>query len=256
MWPTHRGRFSVIIPTLQKADELPGLVEQCAAHPRVLEVIVVNNAPTPLSWESPKVRVLQQERNIFVNPAWNLGAREASGEFLAIVNDDVRFDDAAFSLAARGLRWFGVVGPDRSCFVQSGLERPRLRLARSSATMFGFGTFMCVRRSDYIPIPEEMRIWGGDDWLISQQRRPPGVILGVPFATEMGTTSGTLEAQLLRAEEQAVADRILLPLEGSRWWHRPFRALDEIREIRHQLKRWFRGRQVRATPHSGKEVGA
>lgn len=111
-----RGRFSVVIPTLQRSEDLWAIVNQCAAHSRVLEVLVVNNAPTPLVWESPKVRVLQQQRNIYVNPAWNLGAREARGDFLAIVNDDVRFDDAAFDLAARGLRWFGVVGPDRSCF--------------------------------------------------------------------------------------------------------------------------------------------
>lgn len=141
-----RGRFSVVIPTLQRSEDLWAIVNQCAAHPRVLEVLVVNNAPTPLVWESPKVRVLQQQRNIYVNPAWNLGAREARGDFLAIVNDDVRFDDAAFDLAARGLRWFGVVGPDRSCFSLTQEEEPRLRLARRSTTLFGFGTFMCMRR--------------------------------------------------------------------------------------------------------------
>lgn len=124
---------------------------------------MVNNAPTPLVWGSLKARVLQQQRNISVNPAWDLGAREARGDFLAIVNDDVRFDDAAFDLAARGLRWFGVVGPDRSCFSLAQEEEPRLRLARRSATLFGFGTFMCMRRGNCRPVPEEMRIWGGDD---------------------------------------------------------------------------------------------
>ena len=76
------SEFSVIIPTLQRAKELHELVEMCAAHPRVLEVLVINNAPEPLVWDSPKVRVLQQAENIYVNPAWNLGAREARGEYL------------------------------------------------------------------------------------------------------------------------------------------------------------------------------
>ena len=93
------GRFSVVIPTLQRSDDLDAIVKQCAAHPLVFEVLVINNSPRPLVWESAKVRVLQQERNIYVNPAWNLGAREARGEFLAIVNDDVRFDDLAFDLS-------------------------------------------------------------------------------------------------------------------------------------------------------------
>ena len=231
-----RGRFSVVIPTLQRSEDLWAIVNQCAANPRVLEVLVVNNASTPLVWESPKVRVLQQQRNIYVNPAWNLGAREARGEFLAVVNDDVRFDDVAFDLAARGLRWFGVVGPDRFCFSLAQQEEPRLRLARRSATLFGFGTFMCMRRGNYRPVPEEMRIWGGDDWLIQSQRKPPGAIVGVPFATEMGTTTHSAEAQRLRNEEQATADRILPPLEGSQWWHRPLQGIEVLRETRNNLR--------------------
>ena len=229
------SEFSVIIPTLQRAKELRELVEQCAAHPLVLEVLVINNAPQPLHWESRKVRVLQQAENIYVNPAWNLGAREARGKYLAIVNDDVLFDGAAFDAAARGLKWFGIVGPDRSAFTLAAPGKVRLRPARKSAAMFGFGTFMCMRRRDYDPIPEQMRIWGGDDWLIARQSRPPGVILGVPFRTEMGTTSSSPEAQALRAQEQAVADHILLPLHGTRWWHRPSDWLESVRAVRHRV---------------------
>ena len=94
------GKFSVIIPTLQRSEQLQTLVERCSAHPRVLEVVVINNAPETLQWASPKVRVLQQKRNIYVNPAWNLGARESSGKWLAIINDDVLFDPSLFDRAA------------------------------------------------------------------------------------------------------------------------------------------------------------
>lgn len=41
-------RFSVIVLTLQRATELDPLVDMCARHPLVGEVIVVNNAPAPL----------------------------------------------------------------------------------------------------------------------------------------------------------------------------------------------------------------
>ncbi|WP_162143139.1 glycosyltransferase family 2 protein [Granulicoccus phenolivorans] len=234
---TTTGRFSVLIPTLQRSEHLPQVVDTCAGHPRVLEVLVINNAPDPLHWDSPKVRVLQQERNIFVNPAWNLGAREARGEYLAIVNDDVLFDAAAFDVVGKALSrgLFGVIGPDRSAFAEvSGT--PRVTLARASTTSFGFGVFMCLRRRDYSPIPESMRIWGGDDWLIMAQRRPPGAILGVRFETEMGSTTQTPEIQKLRAEEQAEADRILTPLEGTRWWEHLVRAVEGVRLARHRLR--------------------
>ncbi len=130
------------------------------------------------------------------------------------MNDDVLFDAAAFDVVGKALSrgLFGVIGPDRSAFAEvSGT--PRVTLARASTTSFGFGgVFMCLRRRDYSPpIPESMRIWGGDDWLIMAQRRPPGAILGVRFETEMGSTTQTPEIQKLRAEEQAEADRILTP---------------------------------------------
>ena len=69
-------------------------------HPTVREVIVVNNHPDPLDFGRENVRVLQQERNIYVNPAWNLGAREARGKYLAILNDDVLFEPELLDAAA------------------------------------------------------------------------------------------------------------------------------------------------------------
>lgn len=238
MFDTSPRLFSVIIPTLQRSKRLDEVVSICVANPLVLEVLVINNAPTPLAWDSPKVRVLQQDKNIFVNPAWNLGAHEARGDYLAIINDDVVFDPAAFILTARILRrgWFGIVGPDRSTFTDSRSSRPRHQLARASATFFGFGTFMCLRRSDYVPIPEEMQIWGGDDWLVLNQHRPPAALLGIWFRTEMGTSSGSKAIQALRVSEQAVADRILEPLVGTRWWHHLVRWADRARLARYQLR--------------------
>jgi glycosyltransferase involved in cell wall biosynthesis len=241
------GRFSVVIPTLQKSSRLDEVVSISASHPLVLEVLVINNAPQPLAWGSPKVRVLQQEQNIFVNPAWNLGAREARGEYLAIVNDDIVFDPEALTHTAQILRrgWFGIVGPDRSTFTEQTSACPKHRLARGSGTIFGFGTFMCMRRADYVQIPEEMRIWGGDDWLILNQRRPPAALLGVRFRTEMGTSSGSPAIRALRASEQETADRVLAPLHGTRWWHRLVRWADAARGIRYQLGGAVIGRRGR-----------
>lgn len=200
---------------------------------------MVNNAPQPLAFSSPKVRVLSPGRNIYVNPAWNLAASQARSAFLAIVNDDVRFDDDALTCAARVLRLglFGIVGPDRSCFHPEA-EGRRIGIRVAGHPKVGYGTFMCMRREDYVPIPEEMLIWGGDYWLISKQRRPPGILVHTRFVTEMGTTSLLPEFQKMRDVEQITADRILIPLEGERWWHRWSHRVDAFREWRYRsLKR-------------------
>lgn len=240
------SEFSVIIPTLQRSEELRPLVEQCAAHPRVLEVLVINNAPTPLTWTSPKVRVLQQEENIFVNPAWNLGAREARGRFLAIVNDDVRFEDEVFDHAAKvlGRGLFGIIGPARSCAGDGGTRSIGHRPAPDLNPLYG--VFMAMRRADYTPIPEDMPIWGGDDWLFFSAHMPPAAFVHTSFITEMSVTSGSAEFTGIRAANMDASIRHLgaLHLHGegrgtvpSRWWHVFRRGYGGLLAARARLRR-------------------
>ncbi|MGV3246344.1 glycosyltransferase family 2 protein [Rothia sp. 11254D007CT] len=218
-----QGKFSVIIPTLQRSQYLYKFVDLCEKHQLVGEVIIVNNSDKPIVLSGKKVKVLDQGKNIFVNPAWNRGAKEARYEYLAIVNDDLLCDPAAFDISAKILEKnvFGIVGPDKSCFDNPAL-RPRVRLARIRPTVDGFGTFMCLRRSNYIEIPDSLKIWGGDDILIQFQNRPPGVLIGVPFETEMSTTSGDPSFQGMRQKEHERTIQILDESFGSKWWHKPF----------------------------------
>lgn len=229
------SEFSVIIPTLQRAKELHELVEMCAAHPRVLEVLVINNAPAPLAWDSPKVRVLQQAENIYVNPAWNLGAREARGKYLAIVNDDVLFGDEVFDEVARILRrgWFSMVGPEQSCFGGGPWGRGISHRLATGGNSY-MGTFMCLRRRDYVPIPEDMKIWGGDDWLFWSMPRPNAFLIRTPFVTDMSTTTRSPEFQAMWDAERVPFRRHMAALEGSRWWHRLAAAARRARLARHR----------------------
>ncbi|WP_198391955.1 glycosyltransferase family 2 protein [Brevibacterium yomogidense] len=231
--------FTVVIPTLQRSPDLDDIVTQCAQHALVHEVIVVNNTDPPLRWDLPKVRVLNLGRNIFVNPAWNLGAREAASQLLALINDDVRFEDDALTHAYQVLHrgWFGVIGPDEGSFNRSPRGRRRVRIAPFFSFKGNFGTFMCMRVRDYVPVPKALRIWGGDDWLFLQQRKPNGVLAGYRFDTEMGTTSGSPEFQKLRKDELDAARPILMPLYRTRWWHRPVEYLDRLRSATHPSRR-------------------
>lgn len=228
--------FSVIIPTLQRSAELHQLVDQCVAHPRVQEIIVINNARTPVTWNSPKVRVLQQERNIFVNPAWNLGVENASGEYIAIVNDDVLFSEEVFDYAARLLRlpFVGMVGPDGAFMNRPGLALSH-RIAGEGHIPLGMGVFMAMRRKDYLPVPDTMKIWGGDDWLYWTQRMPSRVLLGGGFRTDMSTTSGSAEFSPLREADRQATLQALATVRGRRWWHAPVGGLARLRRVKARL---------------------
>lgn len=185
-------KFTVVIPTLQRAEQLHHLVEQCANHSLVGEVLVVNNASQPLSWESAKVRVLQQAQNIGVNPAWNLGAREAKCEFLAILNDDIEVPDVLLRVAHATLRapGVGIVGVHPSCYDRPPQKRDLPRVRPVYSRPWGFGTAMFMRRENYVPIPESLVIFYGDDWLFSRQRHRCWALTGISLESEHSTTSG------------------------------------------------------------------
>ncbi len=240
--------FSVVIPTLQRSPDLWPLVQQCSAHPLVLEVLVINNAKAPLTWDSPKVRVLQQAENIYVNPAWNLGALEARGDWLAIINDDVRFGDAAFDVAARLLRTglVGLVAPDEASYLEDVRGRPTWRLQFEFNAKLG--TFMCLRRADYSPIPDELKIWGGDNWLFWSQLKPNATIKNVQFVTDMGTTTSDPEFSASRSRESARATELLDLGPHRRWWRLLGPAMSAVRRFARGLKT---SQELRAHDHEG-----
>lgn len=235
-------QISVVIPTLQRTDELPELLRLCNDDPSVIEVLVINNAPTPLVSDLPKVRVLEQGGNIFVNPAWNLGAREASGDYLAIINDDVLFDPAVFDYCRTVLRRgrTGIIGAETTYANRTGRDRLRTRFATFSQIWHNFGMFMCMRREDYVPIPDELKIWGGDEWLFVHQQHPNRVVLGAGFLTETNVTSSSAEFQPMRVAENRRTRELVDPLWGSRWWHRASDALSWGRETRSRVRARFR----------------
>lgn len=230
----RRAKFSVVIPTLQRADELERLVQMCSNHPLVEEIVIINNAPGDLSFRYPKMRILQQGSNIFVNPAWNLGVAESRAEWVAILNDDVDFSPQLFDIAARELKrgLYGIVGVDGHFINREPRKKPRIRVATYEHVSIGFGMAMFMRRDDYVPVPASLLIWGGDDWQFLHQKRPNAVVSEVRFETEISVTSSSDEFMAMRSAEYNEAMRLLEQVHGKRWWHRPTRALASLRAWR------------------------
>lgn len=228
-------QFTVIIPTLQRSQLLHPLVVQCAAHPLVEEVIVINNAPEPLNWSSPKVRVVQQESNIGVNPAWNLGARLASGELLAILNDDIDIPDLLITTAARVLRLpnVGVVGVHESCYSRPGTWRNRPLFRPMYTRPFHFGTAMFMRRDRYIPIPDDLVIFYGDDWLFYRQKHRCLAITGISLDSEHSKTSGTPEFVSRGPEEKLHYEAHMEGWAAPKRWERTL-----VTRARQLTRRW------------------
>lgn len=231
--------FSVIIPTLQRSSFLPDLLDGLHRMPEVGEIVVINNSDRPLAGASglAKVRVLDQGRNIYVNPAWNLGVREAKYDLICLCNDDVLVTGATFrAAAARIRRGAGIVGASPMCLLSPEQTRARLPPITVPTFLrpFGFGVFMCFARDAYRPIPDDLLIYWGDDYLFRRQDRLNYVLVGPCLRTRMSTTSGSPEFQPLKDADDLVVSQ--------RYGEDPYR-------LRHW--RWYRAQRLLADLTSG-----
>ena len=169
------NKFSVIIPTLWRSnvDLIPMLKTYEECH-LIDEVIIINNnvSDTPIIDNSKKIKILNQEDNIFVNPSWNLGAEEAKNKFLLIINDDIflsLFDLNVILLGViktlkEGGNIIGVAPFEIPEIENKYEELTKLDYRRYFTTTYpaNLGSMFFLRKSDYIPIPEDLKIGYGD----------------------------------------------------------------------------------------------
>ncbi|GAB3018492.1 hypothetical protein GCM10011376_00480 [Nocardioides flavus (ex Wang et al. 2016)] len=233
---TDPEHFSVVIPTLQMSPLLPNLLRLYDDHPLVDEVIVINNSTAPLDLHAAKLRILDQESNIFVNPAWNLGAQTATSPLLAISNDDILIEPELLDSAAERLLSgaVGIIGGDIRL---TGVPRGRPRFSRVYRRPEGFGVLMLMRTENYVPIPDELKIWQGDDYLFHRQSGHNYCFRGFRLETPHHVTAGRAEFNAQKADDFALYMRD--HHRRSSYWSQPgldFRALRMAIAVRRLLR--------------------
>lgn len=128
------GRWTIVIPTRAGGERLDravdALVPLLAARDEVL-VVWDNREPREVPGKDRRIRALEWRGRRGFGPACNRGAREARGELLLFLNDDVVvtdrrvFETLAAALAIRGV---GLAGPD--------VWSDRLRRSESGTSIF------------------------------------------------------------------------------------------------------------------------
>ncbi len=191
---------TIIIPTLWKSpDKLLTMLKRYNASPYVSEIILIDNAT-----EGPffgmvnrvllhKLVIEDQFKNIYVNPAWNLGVSLATTNHVALVNDDLLISEKdleeLFRGAFRALEYgMQLIGMANSVFTKrKGVTAAICREITKKG--YGFGTFMLMHKSNYVPIPEELKIWRGDHIQLIHNRTAE--LSGIYIETEMSETIKT-----------------------------------------------------------------
>lgn len=192
---TDGTTLQLVIPTLWRPAALVAALEGYLHSPAVERVIVIDNAPAlrPAAVRAlephPRLLLLAQPENLYVNPAWNLGlAQIASGSSLVgILNDDIQIPACVLEgLLAQAPAAGTVVGllpppetaapgPPSPAYPLVLEPFPYRRELSIGSQCRGFGSALFLRRGDFVPIPSSLQIWFGDDWILQRASRVLGL---------------------------------------------------------------------------------
>jgi hypothetical protein len=156
--------FSVIIPTMWFSSKIIDAIKTFNNSIYVEEIILIDNntAESIDTSEYDKVIHIKNNYNLYVNPSWNLGVSLATNDNIIISNDDIIIRNIDRVLSSNELVSYELVGLDYK------------NINKNSEVVFknvdtdmekGFGCFMYVNKNAYNIIPDEMKIWYGDNFL-------------------------------------------------------------------------------------------
>lgn len=173
--------FSIIIPTMQKDVEiLNKLIFELDNSNLVDEILIIDNSTKGFLSNSKKVRVIVPKKNLFVNPAWNLGVREAKNKIVGIFNDDIllplNFIEEVNNFIQKTPD-FGIIGLD-SNYIRNYEKKDFETYPNNSKLTFKlfdktiyteyFGSAFFIKKENYFQIPKNIKVWCGDNYLLKK----------------------------------------------------------------------------------------
>ena len=191
-------KYSVIIPTLWKSNRLHKLLFDLIKCDYVDEIILIDNAGKFFEYYEAldKVKLVQVEENIYVNPAWNLGIKIAKNDLIALVNDDINFDTNIFGVIDENiLNQFGIIGMGEGNYKEKMDETkgPYLDVWQPGVNDWGWGCMILLNKKNWIDIPDNIKIWYGDNIIKDVNPSPKACLRNFKVETEMSTTSDEKE---------------------------------------------------------------
>ena len=190
-------KYSVIIPTLWKSKRTDKLLKDLEDCIYIDEIIIIDNASI---YETDrtigKIRMVSKGENIYVNPAWNLGIKIAKNDLVALINDDINFDTNVFGVIdEKILDTFGIVGMGEDNYKEQMDETkgPYLDVWKPGVNDWGWGCFIMLNKNNWIDIPDNIKIWYGDNIIKDTNPSPKAVLRNFRVDTEMSTTSDEKE---------------------------------------------------------------
>jgi hypothetical protein len=178
--------YSVILPTMWKSKEIENLIETLSTNQLIGEILVIDNDTNRTNksiLSISKVKHFPQKENIYVNPSWNLGIENSRFDKVIILNDDINLSFSFISYIE--LDGGMVIGLDHSCFNDESTD---FEVIVSDKREWGWGCLLILNKKDWVSIPEELKIWCGDDFIFNCFKIRKKIV-GLPIKGKMSETS-------------------------------------------------------------------
>jgi hypothetical protein len=183
--------FSIVIPTLWKSPRIHNLLSNLIECNNVGEIILIDNSSEFFNYYEAldKVKLIQPKENLYVNPSWNLGVKLAQYDYIGLCNDDLEFDSSIFDFITLNpeIVLDKIVGMHSENYHINFLNGINLRPTNNRN--WGWGCLILFEKKNWIPIPENIRVWYGDDFIFNNNPVQCYNLEGFPIQTEMSTTS-------------------------------------------------------------------
>jgi glycosyltransferase involved in cell wall biosynthesis len=226
--------ISVIIPTLLRVNRLSKTIQELSDCEEVGEIIIINNTQNQVSFDNPKVREIFEGKNTYINPAWNKGASLATFNKLCIMNDDIWFDweylkdISKFITEDRGM--IGMSSNNYDTPIDKFQINPIFGNQKTTRGHRPTGYACCffIHKNNWDLIPEELKLWAGDDWIFYRSKNYNYVIDGIKCH---GYLSATLDDESLEKEFNPIKENDMMSMKefvkkglienyllGTKWW--------------------------------------
>jgi hypothetical protein len=199
-------KFTLVIPTLWKSTRLLGMIEHYLQSEFVGEIILIDNSKGYFNHFSEvphKITLIQPDENIYVNPAWNLGIDISKFENICLLNDDITFDVKIFELFSKeDVLTNGIIGLSQTSYELTENIEIKLDQWKPGMNDWGWGCLIFLKKNMWIEIPNDIKIWYGDNFIKDINLNPKWILRGLKVQTEMSTTSDLTEFDGVKRQDQ------------------------------------------------------
>ncbi len=181
--------FSIIIPTiLRRPDILSSNLDILVEDEIIDEIFIINNNPKKdFEYSNPKIQILKQKENLYVNKSWNLGIQSIKNEYFGLLNDDIvcckDFISKIYNSKILEEKNTGLVGMNTLYLMDLGIEedeisppeidkdkKPQFMKIDDFDTLLDWGCIILGKKENYYYIPESLKILYGDNYLLYKNK--------------------------------------------------------------------------------------